>query len=141
MGWRTALLAIVLAYGFGMYFVARSNPIHGARVGCLLQMAGYGVLLVVLGFGRADLSRITWQSLFWGTGGALLSCSATFLMFWIFAAYPTKAGLVSALSESWVLVTVLLIHLTRTPMTGRQWLWVLLATGGIIGLALSSPQK
>jgi len=137
--WRVASFITTVAYGLAMFFVAKGTRVHGGLVGCFLQMAGYAVLLTVMGFGRADLARITPVSLAWGGAAAALLCGGTYLLFHLTAVHPEKTALVYVISEGWPIITALIIHFAGTPLSLRQWGGVLLVVAGMVLVSL--PQK
>lgn len=139
MDWRVASLLTTISYGLAMFFVARANRIHGGLVGCLLQMLGYAALLMLMGFGHAELARITPASFAWGSAAAALLCGATYLLFHLTAIHPEKTALVYVISEGWPIITALIIHFSGTPLTVRQWGGVVLVVAGMA--LVSSPQK
>lgn len=132
MGWRSASLVTLACYGLAMFLVSKSNRIHGGEVACFLQMLGYGLLLILLGFGRADFSRATRFSLAVGGAAAALLVVGTLLMFRAIAAYPAQTALISVITEGWPLITAILMQLTGTPLDRRQWAGAVLMTIGMV---------
>lgn len=137
--WRVAAFVTTVAYGLAMFLAAKGTRIHGGLVACFLQMAGYVALLMVMGFGRADLARITPASLAWGSAAAVLLCGGTYLLFHLTAVHPDKTAIVYVISEGWPIITALIIHLAGTPLSLRQWGGVFLVVAGMVLVNL--PQK
>lgn len=121
----------MVAYGIAMFFVSKANRVHGGEVACFLQMMGYAVLLMVLGFGRTELARVTRLSLVFGAAAAILLVIGTLIMFRAIAHTPEKTALISIVSEGWPLITAILIQLTGTPLRWQQWLGASFIAGGM----------
>lgn len=132
MGWRNAALCTMVMYGFWMFFASKSTPVYGAKVSCFMQMMGYVVLLAVMGFGRADIAKITRPALMYGVIATALAVGGTYALFYAVGIAPKQAAVITVIAEGYPLITALLIHFMVQPLLPRQWVGIFLMVGGMV---------
>lgn len=136
-GWHVPIAITVVLYGVGTLFLAKANPIHGAKMSVFLQWAGYALLLLLLRFGRADFAQVTKSSLWFGAGAAFCFVVGTYYFFHALGIVgPRHVAIVDAVAASYFIITAILVQIFVRPQTLQEWVGIVLILGGVVVLCL-----
>ena len=140
MGWKIESFLVAILFGVWGYFAAKASPVYGPKAACFLQMCGYAVLIVVLGFGRTDLAKIAGPARWYGIASTVAAVIAVYWLFRLVARIPPEeAAIAYVISGSYPLITALFIHSTEKPLEQRDWVGILIVTVGLV--VLGWPKK
>ncbi|HXV27021.1 MAG TPA: EamA family transporter [Candidatus Paceibacterota bacterium] len=139
MDWRMLAVGAMFLYGFGTYFVARATPVHGPYNAAFLQVVVYTVVLLLLGFGRSEISRFTTQSLTDGLIAATMFVIGSLCIFAAIGNAPGHAAVVEGLVAAHFIVSGVLVHLLIKPMPPMQWVGIITILIGVIVTLRATP--
>lgn len=142
MGWRAYSLFCLFCWSIYAIFGNRATAVHGPKISLIFEALGFLILAMLAGVtgGLHDFSKITPASCVNAVLMAVASASGFYFLLQAFSAASDRdAPLIVMITGAYPMVTVVLMRLHGTHLTGIKWVGVGIVAVGL--LLLNWPDK